>query len=46
MNGKTLIWLRLLCQKMDEKLGKEIGTSEKLITYVKDSPGHDLTLCN
>ena len=27
---------------MDEKLGKELGTSEKLITYVKDRPGHDL----
>ena len=27
---------------MDSKLGKAIGTSEKLITYVKDRPGHDL----
>jgi dTDP-glucose 4,6-dehydratase len=27
---------------MDEKLGKEAGTSERLITYVKDRPGHDL----
>ena len=26
---------------MDEKLGREKGTSEKLITYVKDRPGHD-----
>jgi dTDP-glucose 4,6-dehydratase len=26
---------------MDEKLGREVGTSEKLITYVKDRPGHD-----
>jgi dTDP-glucose 4,6-dehydratase len=34
--------VKLLCQKMDEKLGKELGTSEKLITYVKDRPGHDL----
>ncbi len=31
-----------LCQQMDEKLGKEAGTSEQLITYVKDRPGHDL----
>jgi dTDP-glucose 4,6-dehydratase len=27
---------------MDEKLGREKGTSEKLITYVKDRAGHDL----
>ena len=27
---------------MDKKLGRESGTSEKLITYVKDRPGHDL----
>ena len=26
---------------MDEKLGREKGSSEKLITYVKDRPGHD-----
>lgn len=34
--------VKLLCQKMDEKLGREKGTSEKLITYVKDRAGHDL----
>ena len=27
---------------MDEKLGREAGTSEKLITYVTDRAGHDL----
>jgi len=27
---------------MDEKLGRPEGTSEKLITFVKDRPGHDL----
>ena len=27
---------------MDEKLGREFGYSEKLITYVKDRPAHDL----
>ena len=32
----------LLCQIMDKRLGKPLGTSEKLITYVKDRPGHDL----
>ena len=26
---------------MDEKLGNAPGTSEQLITYVKDRPGHD-----
>ena len=34
--------IRLLCQIMDEKLGKEKGASEKLITFVKDRAGHDL----
>lgn len=34
--------VKLLCQKMDEKLGREPGESEQLITYVKDRPGHDL----
>ena len=26
---------------MDEKLDNKAGTSEKLITFVKDRPGHD-----
>ena len=34
--------VKLLCAQMDEKLGREKGTSEKLISYVKDRPGHDL----
>lgn len=34
--------VRLLCQIMDRKLGREVGTSEGLITFVKDRPGHDL----
>ncbi len=33
--------VKLLCQQMDEKLGNAAGTSEPLITYVKDRPGHD-----
>ena len=33
--------VKLLCKMMDEKLGNAPGTSEKLITYVKDRPGHD-----
>lgn len=32
----------LLCEIMDRKLGREKGSSEKLITYVKDRAGHDL----
>jgi dTDP-glucose 4,6-dehydratase len=31
-----------LCKQMDEKLGREKGKSEKLITYVTDRAGHDL----
>jgi dTDP-glucose 4,6-dehydratase len=34
--------VKLLCQIMDSQLGREPGTSAKLITYVKDRPGHDL----
>jgi dTDP-glucose 4,6-dehydratase len=33
--------VKLLCKQMDEKLGRPAGTSEKLITFVKDRPGHD-----
>lgn len=33
--------IKLLCSIMDEKLERPTGTSEKLITYVKDRPGHD-----
>ena len=33
--------VKLLCAQMDEKLGRAKGESEKLITYVKDRPGHD-----
>ncbi|SDD72267.1 dTDP-glucose 4,6-dehydratase [Pricia antarctica] len=32
----------LLCRLMDQKLNRSEGSSEKLITYVKDRPGHDL----
>jgi dTDP-glucose 4,6-dehydratase len=32
----------LLCRIMDQKLGRPAGTSEQLITYVKDRAGHDL----
>ena len=39
---KNIDLVKLLCQQMDQKLGRASGTSEKLITYVKDRPGHDL----
>ncbi|KQC34076.1 dTDP-glucose 4,6-dehydratase [Nonlabens sp. YIK11] len=39
---KNIDLVKLLCKMMDEKLGRDAGTSEKLITYVTDRPGHDL----
>jgi len=39
---KNLDLILLLCRIMDKKLDRPAGMSEKLITYVKDRPGHDL----
>jgi dTDP-glucose 4,6-dehydratase len=39
---KNIDLIKLLCSIMDRKLNRQAGTSEKLITYVKDRPGHDL----
>ena len=39
---KNIDLVKLLCKLMDNKLSRETGTSEMLITYVKDRPGHDL----
>jgi dTDP-glucose 4,6-dehydratase len=39
---KNIDLIKLLCKIMDKKLNRPAGTSEKLITYVKDRPGHDL----
>ena len=33
--------IKELCSIMDDRLGREKGTSEQLITYVKDRAGHD-----
>jgi dTDP-glucose 4,6-dehydratase len=33
--------VKLLCKLMDERLNNAPGTSEQLITYIKDRPGHD-----
>lgn len=39
---KNIDLIRLLCKIMDNKLGREDGESEQLITFVKDRAGHDL----
>jgi dTDP-glucose 4,6-dehydratase len=39
---KNIDLVKLLCQKMDTKLNRKPGESEKLMTFVKDRPGHDL----
>ena len=39
---KNIDLLRHLCMIMDQKLRRTAGTSEHLITFVKDRAGHDL----
>ncbi len=39
---KNIDLVRELCRQMDEVLGNPVGTSEQLIAFVKDRPGHDL----
>ena len=39
---KNIDLIKVMCQVMDEKLGRPVGTSEKLITYVTDRAGHDM----
>ena len=39
---KNIDLVKLLCQQIDKKLDRKSGTSEKLITFVNDRPGHDL----
>lgn len=39
---KNIDVVKLLCSIMDRKLGRNAGTSEKLIQYVTDRPGHDM----
>ena len=38
---KNIDLIKLLCKLMDAKLGNALGTSDTLITYIKDRPGHD-----
>jgi len=39
---KNIDLVHLLCRIMDEKLGRDNGSSGKLITFVTDRAGHDL----
>jgi len=34
--------VKLVCRIMDGKLARKPGSSEQLITYVTDRPGHDM----
>lgn len=38
---KNIDLVKLLCSLMDKKLSNAPGTSDQLITYIKDRPGHD-----
>jgi dTDP-glucose 4,6-dehydratase len=38
---KNIDLVRLLCRIMDRKMNQPEGTAEKLISFVKDRPGHD-----
>lgn len=39
---KNIDLIRLLCRLLDKKLNRKEGTSESLITFVKDRAGHDM----
>lgn len=39
---KNIDLVKELCKQMDEKLGRPLGSSAQLITFIKDRPGHDL----
>ncbi len=39
---QNITLVKALCKIMDNKLNRAKGTSEKLITYVKDRQGHDM----
>jgi dTDP-glucose 4,6-dehydratase len=39
---KNIDLIRLLCRVLDKKLNRKEGTSESLITFVKDRAGHDM----
>lgn len=39
---KNIDLIKVICKVMDKKMGREMGTSEQLITYVTDRAGHDM----
>ncbi len=39
---KNIDLVKELCRQMDYKLGREVGSSNSLIEFVTDRPGHDL----
>lgn len=39
---KNIELVHKLCEILDRKLGREAGSSKKLITFVKDRAGHDM----
>jgi dTDP-glucose 4,6-dehydratase len=39
---KNIDLVELICSKMDDKLNLDKNASKKLITFIKDRPGHDL----
>ena len=41
LTNRKIDTVKIICKKMDKKLGQTSGTSEKLIKLVKDRPGHD-----
>ncbi len=38
---KNIDLVHLLCDTVDERMGRPSGTARELITFVKDRPGHD-----
>jgi dTDP-glucose 4,6-dehydratase len=38
---KNIDIVNLVCDLMDRKMGRAVGESRRLITFVKDRPGHD-----
>lgn len=39
---KNIDIVTMICDIVDKKLDRTVGTAQKLITFVKDRPGHDL----
>ncbi|MCL1893183.1 MAG: dTDP-glucose 4,6-dehydratase [Holophagaceae bacterium] len=38
---KNIVLINVLCDQVDRNIGREVGTSRKLIKFVTDRPGHD-----